>query len=91
MRSLFPNRFVDAAAKTLLCFGVIHLIILVFIAGLANFNVLNAFAILNLDLLMPELGSGLVSFVLSYAVVLAVYALVYQRLTAPGKQPRIKE
>ena len=47
MSSLFSNRFVDAAAKTLLCFGIMHLIILVFIAGLEKVDVLNAFAILN--------------------------------------------
>lgn len=83
MSSLFSNRFVDAAAKTLLCFGIMHLIILVFIAGLEKVDVLNAFAILNLDLLIPALGDGAVSFVLSYCVVLVVYALVFLRLTAP--------
>jgi hypothetical protein len=83
MRSLFSNRFADAAAKTLLGFGLLHLIILVFIAGLEKVDVLNAFAILNLDLLIPGLGNGAVSFVLSYCAVLVVYALVFLRLTTP--------
>lgn len=83
MSSLFSNRFVDAAAKTLLCFGIMHLIILVFIAGLEKVDVLNAFAILNLNLLIPALGDGAVSFVVSYCVVLVVYALVFLRLTTP--------
>ena len=83
MSSLFSNRFVDAAAKTLLCFGIMHLIILVFIAGLEKADVLNAFAILNLNLLIPALGDGAVSFVESYCVVIVVYALVFLRLTTP--------
>jgi len=85
MRCLFPNRFIDAAAKTLLCFGIMHLIILVFIAGQANVNVLNAFTILNLDQFVPALGKGAVSFIASYGLVLAVYALVFLRLTRPRK------
>jgi hypothetical protein len=85
MRNLFSNRFADAAAKTLLCFGIMHLIILIFIALHASVDVLNAFAILNLDLLIPGLGAGAMSFVLSYGVVLAVYAVVFLRLTAPRK------
>jgi hypothetical protein len=83
MRNLFSNRFVDAAAKTLLCFGVVHLLILAYVAGRANIYVLNAFSILNLDLFVPELGKGEVSFAMSYAVVLVVYALVLLRLTTP--------
>jgi hypothetical protein len=85
MRNLFTNRFVDAAAKTLLCFGFIHLIILVFIAGRQSVYVLNAFAILNLDLFIPALGNGAASFALSYGVVLVVYGLVFARFTAPRR------
>lgn len=83
MKPLFPNRFADAAAKTLLCFGILHLIILTLIAALADVRVLNAFAILNLDRFLPPLNDGAVSFVLSYGVVIAVYCLVYRRLTRP--------
>ena len=81
MRSLFANRYVDALAKTILCFGAIHLIILAVEAIRVKVFVLNAFKILNLDLLIPGLGAGLVNLVLSYGVVLAVYGLAYKFLT----------
>jgi hypothetical protein len=71
----------DAAAKTLMVFGVIHLLILVVYASLDTVEVLNAFSILNLNRVIPALGEGAVSFVVSYTVVLAVYGLVFLRLT----------
>ena len=83
MKPLFSNRVVDAAAKTLLCFGVLHLAILTLIAVHADVRVLNAFAILNLDMILPPLGDGAASFALSYGVVFTVYCLVYRRLTRP--------
>ena len=83
MKPLFSNRFVDAAAKTLMVFGTIHLLILVFLAGVDNVEVLNAFAILNLNRFAPQLGEGSASFGVSYGVVLVVYGLVFLRLTRP--------
>lgn len=81
MRSLFRNRYADALAKTILFFGAVHLIILAVEAIRANIFVLNAFKILNLDLLIPGLGAGLVNLVLSYGVVLMVYCGAYRFLT----------
>src|SRR5438132_11075393 len=83
MRNLFSNRYVDALAKTILLFGLLHFSILAVIAGHGNVRALNAFTILNLDLVMPSLGEGVVSFAMSYGVVLLVYGLVFHCLTKP--------
>ena len=85
MRTLFSNRYADAGAKTLLIFGIVHLAILVLLVGRSSLYILNAFTILNLDLVMPDLGDGPVSFVASYGVVLIVYGLVFRWLTKPAQ------
>ena len=83
MRILFSNRYADALAKTILFFGFVHLIVLAFLACRESIDVLNAFSILNLDLVIPGLGDGVVNFVISWCVVLAVYCFAYLYRTRP--------
>lgn len=77
MKMLLSNRYANAAAKTIVFFGIIHLIILGFLTYRESIYVLNAFTILNLDSFIPGLGDGMVNFVLSWCVVLAVYCCAY--------------
>ncbi len=83
MRILFSNRYANALAKTILLFGFIHLIVLAFLAIRESVYVLNAFSILNIDSVIPGLGEGVVNFVISWCVVLAVYCFAYLYLTKP--------
>lgn len=81
MGSLFPNRYADALAKTVLIFGAIHILILGFTGVSESIYVLNVFRILNLDLIVPGLGQGLSNLVLSYALVAVGYGIAYRWLT----------
>ena len=81
MKILFSNRYVDALTKTIFLFGLFHLAVLTHKAFQEGIQVLNAFAILNLDSFAPHLSEGFVNFVLSYLIVLIVYCLVYVLLT----------
>jgi len=81
MRTLFSNRYLDAFAKSILLFGVIHLIILIMLAVRDGERILNIFTILGLHLFVPSLGIGLASFILSYCVAVAVYCLVFLHWT----------
>lgn len=83
LRILFSNRYANALSKTFLLFGFIHLIVLAFVAVRESIYVLNAFSILNLDLVIPGLGEGVVNLVISWCVVLAVYCFAYLYLTKP--------
>jgi hypothetical protein len=78
------SRFVDALAKTILFFASVHLLILAIVAIRGDISVLNVFNILSLNLFLPGLGEGLVNFLLSYCVVLGVYALAYRYLARPA-------
>ena len=88
MRIFLSNRYANALAKTILFFGFIHLVVLAFLAGRESVYVLNAFSILNLDLVIPGLGEGVLNFVISWCVVLAVYCFAYLYLTKPTKQDK---
>jgi len=85
MRGILSNRFVDALAKTMLFIGVFHFGIRTYLAVRDGIHVLNAFAILNLDVFVPGLGNGLVNLILSYIPILVLYGLVYFSLTNPAK------
>lgn len=88
MTAIFSNRYVDALVKTLFLFAMTHLLILTVIAFRESFHVLNAFTILNLDKFLPLLGKGIISFVLSYGMVVVVYGLVFFFLTNRKKKNR---
>jgi len=65
-------------------FGITHLVILSLLAIQKNVQVLNAFAILDLDAFLPELGRGLTNFILSYCMVILVYLLSFFFFTKPA-------
>ena len=81
MRSVLSNRYVDALAKTMLFIGIFHFAIRTYLAAKNGIQVLNAFAILNLDAFVPGLGYGSVNLILSYILVLIIYGFVYLSLT----------
>ena len=83
LKNLFSNRYADAFVKTLFLFGVFHLGVLSVEAVRGDVYLLNAFRILNLDLIVPGLGQGAFNLVLSYGVVLVVYCIAYRWLTRP--------
>ena len=86
MRIWFSNRYLDAFAKSIFLFGVIHIIILIILAFRDGQHVLNIFTILGLQSFMPGLGVGFASFILSYCVAAAVYCFVFFRLTKEMKK-----
>lgn len=73
MGMLFSNRYLDAFAKTIVVFGITHILVLSYEAVRGNVEVLNAFYIVSLNLVIPELGKGLLNFVLSYCLVACVF------------------
>jgi len=86
MGMLFTNRYLDAAAKSIILFGCLHNLVLVYIALRGRPQALNVFSVLSFDALIPALGEGALSFILSYVFALAVYALVFFYLTRPARQ-----
>lgn len=88
MTALLSNRYVDALIKTLFLFAATHLMILTYIAFRESVHVLNVFTILNLDIFLPALGKGILSFVLSYGMAAGVYGLVFFFLTNRNKKSR---
>ena len=85
MRSLFSNRYLDAFAKSIVVFGILHIIILIILAIRDGLHTLNIFAILGLHLFIPGLGEGLASFILSYCLALGVYGFVFLFMTDETK------
>ena len=81
MRTLFSNRYLDAFAKSIFLFGVLHMVILIILAFLHGHRVLNIFTILDLHSFAPGLEDGISNFVLSQCVGLAVYCFVFSYWT----------
>ena len=90
MKTWFSNRILDAFAKSIFLFGVFHIVVLNILAFREGHQVLNIFTILSLSSFMPGLGKGLVSFILSYCIALAVYFFVYLNWTKDAKQNNLK-
>jgi hypothetical protein len=79
VKTLFTNRYLDAAAKTLLCFVVIHwIVLLALIIRDRDWNLANAFVILDLHQLWPSLGEGIWNFLLGGGFVVGVFFVVYR-------------
>jgi len=86
MKLLFYNPYAGALAKTIIFFGTVHLIVLTSLAIGGDMDALNAFHIVSLDSIIPNLGHGIFNFVLSWCIVLAEYLLMYLILTKPARQ-----
>ena len=91
MKPIFSNRLADAAAKTMLCSGVAHLALLAGLAVRGNLEALNAFNIVQLDLWIPSLHSGVFNFGLSYVVLLGLYGFAYLFLSRPVEEGKPAE
>jgi len=80
MKARFPhNRYVHAAIATLLVLGVLHSIILVWLAltrGLVYLNVLN---ILDLNSFWPGIDQGWRGWVAGWVAVAGVYLIALKR------------
>lgn len=77
MHKIFENRYIDALAKTILFFAGVHLVILMFHAlSSFTFDPLNVFAILDLELFVPGISTGSLSFALSIILLSLVYGVI---------------
>ena len=85
MKNLFTNRYIDALTKTFFFIGLFHFTVLIFLAWRAGIHVLNVFTILNVGSAIPSFGNDLINCVLSYLPLLALYGLIYLRLTKSTK------
>jgi hypothetical protein len=80
--SLFRSRTSDAVAKTLVCFAVLHQILLVIYAVRhGDIGVFNVFTMLEAQRLVPRLGTGTLVQLASGLFALGVYAGVRAFLT----------
>jgi len=90
MNTLFRNRYLDALAKSLLCFVVMHWIVLVAtVIRDGDVRIVNVFTILDIDKLWPTLGSGIYNHLLSAIFAITVFFLVLRFLT-PKKSTRVQ-
>ncbi len=85
--SLFRHRALDAYAKSLVCFALVHQVRLaVHVLRGGDAGVFNVFAMIEAHRLLPSLAVGAGGHVLSLLFALAVYALVWARFTR-GAEP----
>jgi hypothetical protein len=78
VRRLFQNRALDALAKSLICFALLHQILLaVHVARGGDFAALNIFTMLEAERLMPALGRGVAAQLFSGVFALLVYGTVW--------------
>lgn len=86
--TLFAHRALDAFAKSLVCFALMHQIVLaVHAARSGDASVFNVFTMIEAHRLAPWLGSGAIAAALSLPFAAAVYALVYARFTRRRRVP----
>jgi hypothetical protein len=86
MRTFFSNRYLDAFAKSILIFGMIHIITLIILAFRDGQSVLNIFTILDFHLFIPGLEEGLANFILSYCFATGFYCFILFRWTEKTKK-----
>jgi hypothetical protein len=78
MKRISKNRFVDALLKLMLLSAIIHIIILITFSIIKmDFTFINYFKILTIDLIVPSITQGVLSNVLSVAVVVILYILIF--------------
>ncbi len=78
MKPWISNKYLDAVLKTIICWAIIHLSIVVLAAyRYGNLDIINAFNISGLSYLFPNLANGLANFLVSLVVVAASYGIVF--------------
>jgi len=80
------NRILRAFLISILFFAATHLVILYSYALYSrDFERVNAFRILDLNLFFPTISKGGLSFFLSYIFVMAVFLIAFAFFTRPKK------
>lgn len=80
MNRVVNQPHVRALAKTMLLSASLHLVLLFAVALVRrDYELVNLFNILDIDLLFPGIQKGIVSFILSYIVIGIVYTLMLIR------------
>ena len=76
----YMKHLFSALKKTILTCATAHLILLVIYSLSTNdFNVLNLFNIIDIDLFFPYLGEGFFYFIISYIFIGSIYLYYYLR------------
>ena len=84
IRRWFASRALDALAKSLVCFALLHQVLLaIHVARHGDLGALNVFTMLEAQRIWPGLGHGPGVQLWSIAFALGVYGLVYAGLTRP--------
>jgi len=86
MKLLFTSRYVEAFAKSLVVFSIVHQLVVVALAIKGNVGALNVFAMLNFQAIVPGLDRGVQYFVLSYCFAFVVYGFVFLYWTKNRKK-----
>lgn len=68
------NPKLNALAKTVLCGASFHLLLLIiYTIQHHQWDTLNIFNILDIDLFLPQSAKGVFNYILSYAIFLGIY------------------
>jgi hypothetical protein len=86
MKPLVKNRFIDAGLKTCLLYALIHTtIMVVYVITGGDYQTLNSFRILGLQLFIPTIDKDVFGFYLSQIIPVAVFLYAYFCLTKKTK------
>ena len=76
------KRLLNAAAKTILLFGSLHILVLLLVfLKTGNFSIFNIARILEIDLIIPLNTDGIMERIISFLFLMLVYGIVYSRFT----------
>jgi hypothetical protein len=86
MKPLVKNRILDAFLKTCLLYALVHTGVMVIYAIVSgDFQTLNSFRILGLQLFIPTIDKDVFGFYLSQIIPVAVFLYAYFCLTKKTK------
>lgn len=72
------KKFLSSATKTLYILAAIHVVISLFMAiAERNINYLNVFTLVNLHLILPQIGEGVVMVIASFLTVALLTLGIY--------------
>src|SRR5262245_50806553 len=88
-RRWFESRALDALAKSLVCFALLHQVVLALhVVSHRDLAALNVFTMLEAQRLIPGLGRGAGVALASVGFALLVYGIVFVTLTRPRSRAR---
>jgi len=86
MNQIAKNRYLDAFLKVLLILAIVHFFtLLVFSIINKDYQLLNTFRILNLELVHPILIHGVVSTIIGTLISIGLYLIVFFFFTKTKK------